>query len=138
MAKKQEKKSEMGLVITKGGAFKANINRLQYGLQKFQGPVAVLEWDEDNLWCGGQYTSRELRGVLARMESEGMSLRQALESLGRECPPVPSYWTVMNWLQIHPEFKSAHLLAKAIREEMLAEAAAARGALEAPRKVKKV
>ena len=70
------------------------------------------------------WTSEELRVVLVRRVGEdGMTLRDALESLREVAPPVPAYWTLFEWLSVHSGFRKDYQIAKRMRAELLAEAA---------------
>ena len=104
------------IIKLRGGMeHKSTLNRLKSGLTLAPDPIMYVE-TANTLWGGGKWTSAELRSVLIQMESEGMSQRDALESLRASSPPMPSYWTVRNWLSAFPDFGKAHKIA----EEMLA------------------
>ena len=111
------------VVLTRGGlTHKSNMTRLQQGVKTIP-VVSMLAEDESCLWAGGRWSSSELRTVLVSMVSDGMNLRDALESLRASCAPMPSLLTVHKWVSAYPDFRESYDAAKRLRGEMQVEAA---------------
>ena len=117
-----------------GLSYKSTLNRLKSGLTLAPDPIMYVE-TANTLWGGGKWTSAELRSVLIQMESEGMSQRDALESLRVSSPPMPSYWTVRNWLSAFPDFGKAHKIAEEMLAAMKLEAFGEHWTLEAQQRL---
>lgn len=105
-----------------GLVHRSTLAQLRKGFRIPDDALLVIE-RESMLWNGGSWTSDDVRKVLVRMVSEGMSLRAALEELRESHPPMPSYFTVHGWLGSFPDFKKNYQIARKMRAEAQAEAA---------------
>ena len=111
------------IIKLRGGLeHKSTLNRLKSGLTLAPDPIMYVE-TANTLWGGGKWTSADLRSVLIQMEAEGMSQRDALESLRTSSPPMPTLWTVRGWLSAFPDFDKAHKMAGKMRADMMVESA---------------
>ncbi len=107
------------IIITgrNGLSHKTTLSRLKCGLKLASDPF-ILEETANALWCGGRWTSAELRALLVQKVAEGVPLQDVLESMRVSIPPMPSYDKIREWLSKFKDFKTAYRAAEKTRAKM--------------------